>query len=79
MRRLLAVAIAVGALSAVSVSPVSAQGKNPPSSCGVGNLVSQATQEVGGLGKAFHEAELNPGEAIRAAHESVKETCHEKV
>jgi hypothetical protein len=79
VRRLLAVAVAVAALAAVSVSPVFAAGKNPPSSCGVGNEVSRATQEVGGLGKALHEAELNPGEAIQAYHELVKETCHEKV
>jgi hypothetical protein len=75
VRRFLTIAVAVGALSAVSVSPTFAAGKNPPSSCGVGGAVSVATQELGGLGKASHEAGLNPGEAIKEFHEFVKETC----
>jgi hypothetical protein len=75
VRRLLTVAVAVGALSAVSVSPAFAEGKNPPTSCGVGNAVSRATQEVGGIGKFFHEVGVNPGEAIQEFHEFVKETC----
>jgi len=75
VRRLLTVAVAVGALSAISVSPAFAEGKNPPTSCGVGNGVSRATHEVGGLGKFFHEIEVNPGEAIQEFHEFIKETC----
>jgi hypothetical protein len=76
VRRLLTVAIAVGALSVVSVPPASATGKNPPTSCGVGSAVSETTQEVGGIGKAAHELEFgNVGEVIKPFHELVKETC----
>ncbi len=72
MRRVVVVALAVLALSAVAVSQAFAAGKNPPTSCGVGSAVSQAAHELGGLGNLG----VNPGEAIQAFHETVKETCH---
>jgi hypothetical protein len=76
VRKLLTVAVAVAALSALSVSPAFATGKNPPTSCGVGSAVSGATHEVGGLGKAVHElGGSNVGEVIQPFHEEVKETC----
>lgn len=77
MRRVVAVALSVLAISAAAVSQAFATGKNPPSSCGVGSAVSEAAHELGGLGKTFHEEGGNPGEAIQAFHESVKEVCHE--
>jgi hypothetical protein len=77
MRRLLAVALAALTISAVVVSQAFASGKNPPTSCGVGSAVSEAAHEFGGLGKAFHEEGGNPGEAIQAYHEFVKEVCNE--
>jgi hypothetical protein len=76
VRRLLTVGVAVGALSVLSVPPASATGKNPPTSCGVGSAVSEATQVLGGIGKAAHELELgNVGEVIKPFHELVKENC----
>jgi hypothetical protein len=77
MRRLLAVALAVLAISAAAASQAFATGKNPPTSCGVGSAVSAAAHELGGLGKTFHEEGGNPGEAIQAYHEFVKEVCNE--
>jgi hypothetical protein len=76
VRKLLTVGVAVVALSALSVSPALATGKNPPTSCGVGSAVSGSTHEVGGLGKFFHEEGFgNVGEVIQEAHEVVKKTC----
>ena len=76
MRRLLAAAVTVAAASVLSASPAVATGKHPATSCGVGFAVSQATHEVGGLGRFFHEEALgNPGEAIQRAHEEVKAIC----
>jgi hypothetical protein len=60
-------------LFAVSASPAFAAGKNPPTSCGVGNAVSTATQSVGGLGKFFKGIGVNPGEAIQNYRELVVE------
>jgi hypothetical protein len=76
VRKHLTVAVAVAALSALSVSPAFATGKNPPTSCGVGSAVSETTHQVGGLGKAVHElGGSNVGEVIQPFHEVVKETC----
>ena len=77
MRRLLAVAIAVGALATLSVSPAFATGKNPATSCGVGIASSTEAHLLGGLGKFFHELGFaNLGnEVIQPYHETVKETC----
>ena len=68
----------MGALFAVSASPAFAVGKNPPTSCGVGNAVSAATQQLGGIGKAAHELGFpNVGNAvIQPFHQGVKAVCN---
>ena len=74
MKRIMLAAVTVTASLAFAV-PSFAAGKNPPTSCGVGNAVSVGTQEVGGIGRFFHEEGINAGEAIQSYHEFVKETC----
>jgi hypothetical protein len=51
-------------------------GQNPPTSCGVGNAVSAATQSVGGLGKFEKSIGINLGQDIQAFHEGVQEVCN---
>src|SRR3954462_11364342 len=83
MFSVLAVATLVAAMIAVAALPAFAEGKNPPTSCGVGNAVSEATHEIkeaglGGLGKAAHTLDFgNVGnEVIQPFHEDVKATCN---
>ena len=80
MRRIIsvvAVADLMAAIVAVAALPAFAVGKNPPTSCGVGNAVSQATQSVGGLGKALKGTGVIPGEAIQNFKDlAVDPVCH---
>ncbi len=75
MRRIITVAVATAALSLASVSPAFADGKNPPTSCGVGSAVSSSTQTVGGLGKAARSANLNVGELIQQLSAFLRQGC----
>lgn len=72
MKRL-TIAAATVIVSLVAAAPSLAAGKNPPSSCGVGNVVSLTTQESGGIGKLAHEEGFgNVGnELIQPYHDTV--------
>ncbi len=80
MRRIisvLAVAAVMAAMMVAMAMPAFAQGKNPPTSCGAGSAVSEATQQVGGLGKYFKGFGVTPGEAIQNFKDfAVDPVCH---
>jgi hypothetical protein len=72
-----AVAVLMAAMVAVAAIPAFAVGKNPPTSCGVGNPVSGVAQTEGGLGNYFKASNDNPGEEIHFLRElDVDPVCH---
>ena len=76
MRRFLTVALASASMFAITAADASAAGKNPWTSCGMGNTVSEASQEVGGLGNYFHGLGYkNLGNVIQPYHGLAKEDC----
>jgi hypothetical protein len=78
MRRFMTIALASASLFAMSAGDAAAAGKNPPASCGLGNLVSEGTQELGGIGRAFHQLGFdNVGHRLQLFHEDVKTFCNE--
>jgi hypothetical protein len=77
MRRLVTLALASASMFAMTAGDAAAAGKNPPTSCGMGNLVSEATLEVGGIGNWFHSLGFpNVGHRLQPFHEEVKEECN---
>jgi hypothetical protein len=78
MRRIVTLALASASLFAMSAGDAAAAGKNPRTSCGLGNLVSEGTQELGGIGRAFHELGFGSvGHRLQLFHEDVKFFCNE--
>jgi hypothetical protein len=77
MRRFLTLALASTTIFAMTAGDAAAAGKNSPSSCGMGAIVSGASLELNGLGKYFHELGYkNVGNGvIQPYHEFVKEDC----
>jgi hypothetical protein len=62
---------------AVGAFPAFAAGKNPPTSCGVGNPVSNVAKTEGGLGNYFKASNDNPGKEIQLLREfDVDPVCH---
>jgi hypothetical protein len=55
MRRLLALALISAAIFPVAAQTAAAEGKNSGDSCGMGSLLSEVTQIVGGLGRVGHQ------------------------
>jgi hypothetical protein len=77
MRRYVTLALASASIFAMTAGDADAAGKNPPTSCGMGQVVSEASQELGGLGKYFHELgyENLGNEVIQPFHAFVKDEC----
>jgi hypothetical protein len=82
MMMLVVVALVMAAMMLAMALPAFAVGKNPTTSCGVGDNTSAGNALLheqgfhGGVGKALHEQGRNPGKAIQAGHEGVQDFCH---
>lgn len=75
--------LAAGAIAALSlgfvVTPASAEGKNPRTSCGLGDAVSFAAEYTRNRGSNFGQANkelgITPGEALQGYRQSFKRNC----
>jgi hypothetical protein len=77
MRRIATLALASASLLAMTAGDAAAAGKNPPTSCGLGAVVSESNQYNGGIGKFLHEMGFsNVGHVLQGGHEATKEECN---
>ena len=77
MKKSIATGAAAIAAALAQSSPALAAGQNPPTSCGLGFVISPATQQLGGIGQAAHQLGFgNLGnDVFQEAHAIVKSTC----
>lgn len=77
MRRIATLALASASILAITTGNAAAAGKNPPTGCGLGAVVSESNQYNGGIGKFMHEMGFsNVGHVLQGGHEAMKEECN---